>query len=175
MSTLQGLLAEIRQLRFPPELRIEGCSLPNPLVDPEELKALLSELIPPVEWDLPDPPDVADVTDEATERVVRSLCNQLARLEGEVERVSDEEEAQDLRDRVGFIKDTLAEFGVEMPDLVGATYDPGVNWEQVISSDGAIGDPVIFKMQRPRVLFRGEVVQRGIPIVKERSEVNDGD
>jgi hypothetical protein len=66
---------------------------------------------------------------------------------------------------------------VEIIDFTGQDFDPGELWDELIS--GGLPDdarPFIAAMQMPRLRRRGRLLQRGVPIVRDRNEEpNEGE
>lgn len=74
-----------------------------------------------------------------------------------------------LRNRVEALGTLLAQQGLEITDFSGRDFDPGELWDEVIGED--LPDdarPYIASMQMPRLRHHGRVLQRGVPIVKDR-------
>ncbi len=93
-------------------------------------------------------------------------CWRLSRI---AELLKDSSEGVGLRHAVRRITETLEGMGIEVIDLAGRTYDPGMVPEVVeVGEDQGLpdGQAVIDETVAPTVIWRGQVVKPGQIIVK---------
>jgi hypothetical protein len=74
-----------------------------------------------------------------------------------------------IANRTDALAALLRQQGVQIIDASGDAYDPGETWDEVMGESLADdAQPYIAAMQAPRVRRHGRLLQRGIPIVKDR-------
>lgn len=119
----------------------------------------------------PAPPPAAAPGDEAFLIRLGTLSWRLGILAG---KVSAGPSTGSLRNRIEALAGLLAQQGLEVIDYSGQDFDPGELWDEVIGEDlPEDAQPYIASMQLPRLRLAGRVLQRGVPIVKDRRQTTD--
>lgn len=171
--------AWLGQRAFPRALRIEtmaAAGLDTALAELQ--RALAAPLLPPAPPPVPAPaPEASDKAasgmDDAFVVKLATLAWRLGVLAGKVEGTPT---GRSIANRTDALAALLRQQGVEIIDASGESYDPGETWDEVMGE--SLGDeaaPYIAAMQAPRVRRHGQLLQRGIPIVKDRRAVPGAD
>jgi hypothetical protein len=158
------MAATLRQHGFPPEFRIDESGADG--FEEDDLNALLA-LVAERErargeasvTAAPEPLDPA---------VVRRLANVTWNLMGQAQQLGETTFDRALRGRIDILTQALEDARIELIDYTGQDYDEGEIWDEVIGAEGRKLQPAIVAMNKPRVRYRGVVVQRGIPVVEDR-------
>jgi hypothetical protein len=145
------MIRNLRQLRFPRELRIPEESV-------EGVGLLLELLAPPSRG---SQPDIVDLVVEVATRAW-----EIAR---ETARVGDES-LRFLRRAVEGLEIALQRHEVEVQDFTGKEFNFRENWDRVVSSPREKARPYIARMMAPRIFYRGELLRGGVPVVEDREE-----
>jgi hypothetical protein len=161
MHRLHRIVAAFRQLGFPREFRIDEAGAGG-----DDLTALLGLIDNEGSGGSEPPGRYAEPLDAA---VVRRLANVTWNLMGQVKRLGTTTFDRALKGRIDLLTDGLEEAGIELIDFTGQDFDEGDFWDEVVASEERKLHPVIVGMSKPRVKYRNVVVQRGMPIVEDRS------
>ena len=159
------MLANLRQWRFSAPLRIADLGPSLAPLDDAGLRALLKVLAAPA------PATVASAASEPTGAPLRfalRLANATWKLAQQAERLGEGAAGRALRDRVEILLQLLRTEGIETIDYKGRDFDFGEVWDKVVGSEEPKARPYIAAMKAPRVMYRGEVIQAGTPIVDDR-------
>jgi hypothetical protein len=165
---VERIAAALRQLAFPREFRIapaEGES------GPDDLSGLLSLLANDGGGGGEPPGRPADPLDPA---LVRRLANVTWNLRGQVQRLGETTFDRALKGRIDILTQALEDAGIELIDFTGQDFDEGDFWDEVVAAEGQKLHPVIVGMSKPRVKYRNVLIQRGMPIVEDRSTEQTG-
>jgi hypothetical protein len=170
------VLASLRQWRFPAALRIADPGPPAAALDMAGLEALLRALSdeplspPPPPPPPPPPQPTPAAAPPVTPRAFAlRLANATWKVAQQAERLGDSAAGRALRDKLSVLTQLLHSEGIETLDYQGRDFDFGEIWDQVVGSDTPKSRPYIASMKAPRVLYRGEVIQAGTPVVDERA------
>ena len=165
----------LRQLAFPAALRIAE---PGPEAlqwDVDELQRLLAR--PQALPEASAAASVAVEADTSDDVFLAKLATLAWRLSILAPKVAGSAPGRSLQNRVDALAALLRQQEVEIIDFSGQDFDPGELWDELIS--GGLPDdarPFIAAMQMPRLRRRGRLLQRGVPIVRDRNEeTSEGD
>jgi hypothetical protein len=168
-------LDSLRQMAHPVALRIAA---PGPEAlqwDIAELQWLLArpQALPEAPAAAPAPAE-ADTSDDVFLAKLATLAWRLSIL---APKVAGSAPGRSVQNRVDALAALLRQQEVEIIDFSGQDFDPGELWDELIS--GGLPDdarPFIAAMQMPRLRRRGRLLQRGVPIVRDRNEEpNEGE
>lgn len=167
-------LDTLRQLVHPAALRIaEPASWALPW-DADALQRLLAR--PEVSPE-PVPAAPAPTPADGDDVFLAKLATLAWRLSILAPKVAGSAPGRSVQNRVDALTALLRQQEVEIIDFSGQDFDPGELWDELISGglpDGA--RPFIAAMQMPRLRRRGRLLQRGVPIVRDRNEeASEGD
>jgi len=151
---------ELRQWRFPPELRIPAPGEAPLEASVEELRALLAPDPPPAPTRESDPGPAED------QSFLIDLANALFKVRERAEAV-DGIKGERLRSRADDAARILQAKGVEIVDFTGRRFDANEYWDDVEAATGDKANPMIVGMRKPRILIGGVAVQSGIPRVED--------
>lgn len=169
------LLESLRQLAHPAALRIAA---PGPEALQWDLAELQRLLARPAALSEPAPasPPSADV-DPSDDVFLAKLATLAWRLSILAPKVAGSAPGRSVQNRVDALAALLRQQEVEIIDFSGRDFDPDEVWDELVSGE-LPGDasPFIASMQLPRLRRKGRLIQRGIPIVRDRNEEsNEGD
>lgn len=179
---MHAVLAAARQWQFPAPLRIAEHDTGDAAVQTAEVVLQLADLVDGLadagvadrkrlqeEVDdlqkLVNSHNLADSKNEST--FISKLATASWSLEQAVKRLDVSGTGRAVRNRVDAMSRLLKANQIEIEDFSGAGYDPGELWDQVMGDQKPKSNPVIESMQTPRVRWKGEIIQRGIPNVEE--------
>ena len=164
---MKTVMARLRQLAFPRALRIDE---PTALAPGPALDALRAWLVVPA----PDPPPPGPIASAPPPSPIDAafvvkLANITWRLAAQARKLGPGGQGRNVQNRVDSLTGLLQSQQVEIVDYSGQDFDAGEIWDEVIFDPRDKTQPFISEMQLPRVRWRGEVVQRGKPIVEDRN------
>jgi hypothetical protein len=175
------LLESLRQLAHPAALRIDapgGAALQGGLAELRQMLARPAALPEPVAA-ASAPADGASAADaDASDDVFLAKLATLAWRMGHLApKVTGSAPGRSLQNRVDALATLLRQQAVEIIDYSGQDFDPDEVWDELISGGlPADARPFIASMQLPRLRRHGRLLQRGIPIVRDRNEeTSEGD
>ncbi|MCU7805441.1 MAG: hypothetical protein KZQ96_19795 [Candidatus Thiodiazotropha sp. (ex Lucinoma borealis)] len=157
---MMGIHGVLRQFVFPKEFRIgiEEFGMSCPVV--EEVKQIIAEL-----KKLP-----SDPSDQLPVSFVAELSSNIWRVNKRLKLASDEltqhKAVKGIENMVNRLSGMLERHEIRIEDFSGEQFDPDEIWDEV-TGDTEVDEGVIEEMGRPRILYRGIVIQRGIPIVRK--------
>jgi len=152
----------LRQAFFPAELRIGAPSEAGLRMTLDQLRELLGGgsadgQAPMVGTDAPDP------------GFLRGLATHVWRLEKTAAHLDDSGASLRIHSRIDMLSELLKEAGVTVIDFSGRSFDANELWDDVIGTQEEKRDPVVASMREPRVVYHGTVIQRGLPVIEDRT------
>jgi len=102
--------------------------------------------------------------------MIRKLANEVWKLDGRVNKLElkDPDLVRGLKPVLVSLRDMLKEREVEFVDRTGHEFDPDELWDDVVGAQSSAGSAVITKMVRPRIMYRGSLLQRGVCQVESK-------
>jgi len=162
---MSSILLDLRQLRFPRELRIADPEIELAPVSLGEVADLFpDDRSEPDGGGDPAPPGPRP--DELNRRFAIQLATTAWRLRRQIERL-DPEPGAPLRRRVKALEELLDENGLQILDYSGERFDPQETWDAVVGTESNNEFRIVTAMQEPRIVYRGAYIQLGTPIVDD--------
>lgn len=152
----------LRQASFPAELRIGAPPGDDLHLTPAQLGELLGSAPAATE----EPSAGSNAPDP---QFLRGLATHLWRLEKTAARLDDSGASVRIHSRIDMLSGLLKEAGVTTIDFSGRAFDANEIWDDVIGTQEEKRDPVIASMREPRVVYQGTVIQRGLPVIEDRT------
>lgn len=167
-SIYDDIVATLRQWRFHPSLRIGPAERPPWKVAIGRLEEIWRQLERG-----PDRPSKRPGPD-FDPALVRALVTTFWKLEAQVARMTASGESRTLRNRLRQLSNVMKTHDIQVYDYSGKAYDPDEIWDEVVADETRKADPVIVGMREPRIVYRGDMLQRGTPIVEDRASAASG-
>lgn len=157
-----GFVGTLRQIRHPRALRIRPVGWDPGSSDAAMLDAQIERL---KEIIVGGPP-VAQALDPT---LVKTMVTAFWKMEGQVARMPESNERASFEVRLRQIARTLKSQDVQVYDYRDKPLDPNEIWDDLIGDVSDKPNAIIVDMREPRIVYRGQMIQRGTPVVKDQA------
>ncbi len=160
------MIADFRQWFYPKEFRINhpGISFEN-LSIAEAIKRL-EYLVKQLSKD--QNKDINQVNTKFIKEIAISVWRLEKRMKNLPDELSKKQSIKAIKRAKDRILNVFKKQEIEIKDYTGAIYDPDESWDEVVGEDLEGGKGIITEMGKPRIIYRGIMIQKGIPIVNKR-------
>lgn len=159
------MFTQLRQWLYPREFRINYSGFSPKNLSIGEVINRLEDLVKQI---------LDTTTDQVDTKFIKEMATSVWRLEKRIKNLPDEffenESIKALRRARDRIMNVFKKQEIEIRDYTGDIYDPDESWDDVGGEDLEGGKGIISEMGKPRIIYRGVMIQQGIPIVNKKED-----